>query len=81
MIRSGDTPPIQESQKMGKEPTYISTQKAVALAIEKGYPITRPTIVNWCRKFKIGHQAGPGSWWKVNRVKFLKIIEGRNDEQ
>lgn len=61
--------------------TWISTPKAVECALEKGYKVSRPTVVSWCTKHKLGHQHGKGGKWQVNKDKFMNFIEGIQENE
>jgi len=54
---------------------HLTTTEAIKLADQHGFPVSRPTIVNWCKKYKIGFRLGYR--WKINQSKFVKFLKGR----
>lgn len=57
---------------------YHTTTEALAIAAEKGITITRPTLLLWIKKNKLGFQLGGyQSLWYIDKVKFIQFLQGQ----
>lgn len=50
-----------------------STTEALKFMEEYGYPVSKPTLIAWCRKYGIGKLIG--SRWKINLEKLEYYLE------
>lgn len=52
----------------------IGTTQARAIVAEQGFgPVSLPTIINWCRKYKLGTKVG-GRWF-VDEIKLNNFLQ------
>jgi hypothetical protein len=56
----------------------ITTTEALQLAKERGFILTLPTLIRWCRTTNGGMQMHPRGHWYVNKDKFLNMLRGRS---
>jgi hypothetical protein len=54
---------------------YISTRQARDILYSRNIKATLPTLIAWCRKYKLGYMIG--GRWQVDKANLIKFIEGR----
>jgi len=60
----------------------ITTAQAIAVVFERrGHTITRATMINWCKKYKVGKQIEKGQPWFIDKVKLEKLLDKYKDVQ
>jgi hypothetical protein len=59
----------------------MGTSDAMTVTKEAGIHVTRPTMINWCKTYGIGHQLGTGRWmvFENKLVAFLNGIKKDNN--
>lgn len=60
-------------------PQYLTTTTAITLAANLGVSVTRPTVVSWCKKYKLGFRLGKKGRWQIDKSKFTNFIKGTGD--
>lgn len=63
-----------------KEPEYINSREAIEYAHGLGIHVSPPTVIQWCRKYNLGHQLGDQKWgkWVIDKEKFQEFLRGKN---
>lgn len=57
----------------------IGIRKAMELAKEKGLDFSTPTIIKYCKEFKLGKQVtGKFGRWYIDVDKWIKFLENIN---
>jgi hypothetical protein len=65
------------SEAVGTEVVYLTTTEALQFAERVNISVTLPTIISWCRKFRIGHQLGGlHGHWVVDQKKLEEFLAG-----
>ncbi len=61
---------------------YITVSKAMEMAKEAGFEITRATAIAWIRRHSLGRQPG-GQWsdWYVHKTKWEDHLNGTDSTQ
>jgi len=57
----------------------ITTSEALKIAEERGVPVTRPTVIAWCERYK-GLARKVGGRWKINKKRYALILDGKTWE-
>lgn len=56
---------------------YIGTREALEMVrASRPKPVTLATLLNWCRKYKLGRQLMRRGPWDIDRDKLKKFLEG-----
>jgi len=56
----------------------IKMNEAILIAEKYGINITKPTLIEWCLKHKLGHQPGGlGCQWFIFEELFINFISGK----
>jgi len=55
----------------------LTTNEAMVVACDYGYPVTRVTIINWAKKRGVGRKVG-GRWY-IDKDKLQKVLKGVDD--
>ncbi len=58
---------------MRKTIDTITTEEAIIEAEKKGVDVTRPTIITWVDKYKLGSKLG-GRWY-IDKKKFIDFLK------
>ena len=61
-----------------KEVEYISSKEAKEMAEEIGVNVSLPTVIQWCRKYHLGHQLGSRGRWAIDKKAFQEFLRGEN---
>ena len=61
---------------------YWTLTKAIDKAAALGIEVSNPTLIKWCKMFDLGFQlGGSGGKWYVYPDKYLRYINGKNQNQ
>ncbi len=53
----------------------IDSTEAMDIVAQYGKRISKPTIIKWVRKNKLGYQYIPGSRWYIDKTKLIRLLE------
>lgn len=58
---------------MKKTIVTITTEEAITEARKKGVTITKPTVITWIDRYKLGSKLG-GRWY-IDKKKFIDFLD------
>lgn len=67
-------------QKGMGEIKYLSTPDALACLEKRGYIICTATLLNWVKKYGLGHQLFANGPWKIDKEKLFAFINNKKKE-
>ena len=58
-----------------KKNNYIDTATALSIVERYGKRISKPTLIKWVKSNNLGHQCITGSYWFIDKIKLIKLLE------